>query len=187
MTGTVIRDGTVFDEKFSAVIIYDKSDFAKEAKAMLERVAKRTDESARWNVKPWRAGLLKDSPTAEAALMEAAEAQLVLLAVRQVQSILPWLVDWLERWATCRRVPEAALGVWDCGNTDIAFARTVREFSHFTGRHGLSLIFDDNQPVDDQSSMFVSDLREREVSLTSTIHQIMEEPLHNHLHWGVDG
>ncbi len=123
----------------NAVIIYDHFDFATKANAMLESATHRTGETVHWSVKPWRVDMLNLRPTAEAALAEAAEAHLIVLAVRQVQSLL---VDWLERWATCRQVQEAALAVWDGGNTDTHSARAIPELSLFAGRHGLSLIFD---------------------------------------------
>jgi hypothetical protein len=95
------------------VIIYDKFDFAAKVNAMLERATHRTDETADWSVKLWRADLLKLPPTAEAALAEAVEAHLIMLAVRRIQSFLPWLVDWLERWAARRQIQQATLAVWE--------------------------------------------------------------------------
>jgi len=177
MDATVTREGMVFDARISAVIIYDECDFASKAKEMLERVAHRTHESMRWSVMPWRADMLKLPATAEAALVEAAEADLILLAVRQIQSLLPWLLDWLERWAMCRRVPEAALGVWDDGNTDTPSARVAAELSQFAGRHGLSLIVDDLPLVEDKPLLFVRELHAREVSFTPTLHHILERPV----------
>ena len=145
----------------NAVIIYDEFDYAAKAKAMLERAAHRTDETTRWGVRLWRVDVLKLPPAAEAALAEAVEAHLIMLAVRQIQSLLPWLVDWLERWATCRQVQEAALAVWDGENAATRSARAAPELSQFAGRHGLSLIFDDNALVEGKSSMFASDLHKR--------------------------
>jgi hypothetical protein len=84
-----IRDKNVFDATMNAVIIYDTFDFAAKANAMLERAAHQTDETTHWSVKPWRVDMLKLPPAAEAALADAAEAHLILLAVRQVQSLLP--------------------------------------------------------------------------------------------------
>ena len=81
------------DATMNAVIIYDEFDYAAKANAMLERAAHRMDETTHWSIKPWRVDMLKLPPAAEAALAEAAEAHLILLAVRQVQSLLPWLVD----------------------------------------------------------------------------------------------
>lgn len=155
----------------NAVIIYDKSDFAAKAKAMLERAAYRPDETTFWNLKPWRMDMLALTPAAEAALVEAAEAHLIVLAVHQVQ---PLLIDWLERWAKCRQVQEAALAVWDGENADrlSISTRATPELSQFAGRHGLSLLFGDNARVEDKSWMNVSDLPNREVSLTPPLRHV---------------
>ena len=93
MSATTIRDNNAFETAMNAVIIYDRFDFAAKAKAMLERAVHETGETTHWSVKPWRVDMLKLPPVAEAALVEAAEAHLILLAVRQVQSLL---MDWLQ-------------------------------------------------------------------------------------------
>src|ERR1035437_1312409 len=177
MSATTIRDDNAFEATMNAVIMYDRFDFAAKAKAMLERAANGTGEATYWNVKPWRVDMLKLPPAAEAALAEAAEAHLIVLALRQVQSSFPWLADWLERWATCRQVQEAALGVWDGGNPETRSVRATPELLSFAGRHGLSLIFDDNALIEDKSSRFASDLHEREVTLTPTLQHILERPV----------
>jgi len=181
MNATAIRDENVFDATMNAVIIYDEFDYAAKANAMLERAAHRTDETTRWGVRLWRVDVLKLPPAAEAALAEAVEAHLIMLAVRQVQSLLPWLMDWLERWATRRQIQEAALAVWGGGKSaDTRLARATPELSQFAGHHGLSLIFDDNVLVEDKSLMVASDLHKREVSLTPTFQHILEEPMRDH-------
>jgi hydrogenase maturation factor HypF (carbamoyltransferase family) len=180
MNATAIRDENVFDATMNAVIIYDEFDYAAKAKAMLERAAHRTDETTRWGVRLWRVDVLKLPPAAEAALAEAVEAHLIMLAVRQVQSLLPWLMDWLERWAMRRQIQEAALAVWGGGSADTRLARASPELSQFAGHHGLSLIFDDNAMAEDQSSMNASDLHKREVSLTPAFQHISEEPMHDY-------
>ena len=187
MSATAIREENVLEATMNAVIIYDEFDYATKAKATLERAAHRTDETTHWGVRLWRVDVLKLPPAAEAALAEAVEAHLIMLAVRQIQSLLPWLVDWLERWATCRQVQEAALAVWDGGNADTRSARVTPELTQFAGRYGLSLIFDDNALVEDKSSMFASDLHEREVTLTPTLQHILERPVRdNHQQWGIN-
>ena len=187
MSATTIRDDNAFEATMNAVIIYDRFDFAAKAKAMLERAAHGTGEAAHWSVKPWRVDMLKLPPAAEAALAEAAEAHLIVLALRQVQSFFPWLADWLERWATCRQVQEAALAVWDSENADTRPVRATPELSQFAGRHGLSLLFDDSAPVEDESSMFASDLHEREVTFTPTLQHILEQPVRDYYqHWGIN-
>jgi hypothetical protein len=149
MNAPAIKDKNVLDATMNAVIIYDEFDVAAKANAMLGRAAHRAGETTHWNVTPWRVDMLKLQPTAEAALAEAAAAHLIVLAVRKVQSFHPCLVDWLERWATCRQVQEAALAVWAGGNADTPSARASPELSQFVGRHGLSVIVDDNARVED--------------------------------------
>jgi hypothetical protein len=169
MNVSAIRDVNVVDATINAEMIYEKFEFAAKANAMLERVAHRAGESTYWSVKPWRVDMLKLASGAKAALAEAAEAHLILLALLQVQSHFPWLVEWLERWARCRQVQEAALAVWDDGSAGTRLARTTFELSQFAERHGLSLIFDDNELVEEKSSRFASDLHKRAVSSTPTL------------------
>jgi hypothetical protein len=184
MSATAIRDENVFDATINAVIIYDEFDYATKAKATLERAAHRMDETTHWGVRLWRVDMLKLPPAAEAALAEATEAHLIMLAVRQIQSLLPWLMDWLERWATRRQIQEAALAVWVGGSADTRLARASPELSQFAGHHGLSLIFDDNALVEDKSSMYASDLHKREVVLTPTLQHILDLPMLNNIqHW----
>ena len=186
MSAKAIGDENGFDVAMNAVVLYDTFDFAAKANAMLERAAHWTDETTHWSVKPWRVDMLKLPPAAEAALAEAAEAHLMVLELRQVPSLLPWLVDWLEQWAACRQVQDAALAVWDGGNAASRSARATPELSQFAGRHGLSLIFNDNALVEDKSSIFASDLHEREVALTPTLKHILEQSEQGYQHWGLN-
>jgi hypothetical protein len=186
MSATAIREENAFDATTNAVIIYEEFDYATKAKATLERAAQRTDETTHWGVRLWRVDVLKLPLAAEAALAEAVEAHLIMLAVRQVQPLLPWLMDWLERWATRRQIQEAALAVWGGGSAHTRLSRATPELSQFAGRHGLSLILDDNALVEDKSSIFTSDLHKREVSMTPTLQHILEQSERGHQHWGLN-
>ena len=187
MNATVIRDEGVFDATINAVIIYDRFDFAAGANAMLKRVAQGTDETAHWVVRPWRLDILALPAAAEVALAEAAGAHLILLAMRQVQSLASWLVDWLERWAKCRQVLEAALAVWDGGNADNQGAGATSELLQFAGRHGLSLIFDEPALIEDEASRLTRDLHEREVAVTPTLQHILAQSVRDpYQHWGIN-
>ena len=183
MNATAIRDENVFDATMNAVIIYDEFDYAAKANAMLERAAHRTDETTHCSVKPWRVDMLKLPLAAEAALSEATEAHLIVLAVRQVQFLL---MNWLEQWAACRQIQEAALAVWGGGSADTRLARASPELSQFAGHHGLSLIFDDNALAEDESSIFANDLHQREVALTPTLQHILELSERGYQHWGLN-
>ena len=168
----------------NAVIIYDRFDFAAKARAMLERAAHETDETTHWSVKPWRVDMLKLSPVAETALAEAAEAHLIVLAVRQVQSLLPWLMDWLERWASRRQIQEAALGVFGGTNANALSAPATTELSRFAERHGFSFIFDAVNPVEDEAAAFARSLHERAVAMTPTLQHVLDLPMLNNIqHW----
>ena len=177
MSATIIRDNNAFEASMNAVIIYDRFDFATKAKAMLEHAAHETGQATHWSIKPWRVDMLKLPPAAEVAMAEAAEAHLIVLALRQVQSFFPWLANWLERCAACRQVQEAALAVCASENADTRPVRATLELSQFAGRHGLSLLFDQSAPGENESSMFASELHEREVSLTPTLQHILEQPV----------
>jgi hypothetical protein len=187
MNITIIRDEGVFGATINAVIIYDRFDFAAKATALLKRVAQRTDETAHWVVRPWRLDILALPAAAEVALAEAAGAHLILLAMRQVQSLASWLVDWLERWARCRQVLEAALAVWDGGNADTPGGGATSELLQFAGRHGLSLIFDETALIEDKASQLARNLHEREVAVIPTLQHILAQPVRDsYQHWGIN-
>jgi hypothetical protein len=133
----------------NALIIYKTFDFATEAKATLERVTLRTDETTRWHVNLWRVDVLKLPVAIEAAQAEAMAARLIMFAVSHVQSVLHSLFDWLERWAMGRQIQEAALAVWDCRSAVKRLVQVPPELSQFARHHGLSLIYDHHAPLND--------------------------------------
>jgi hypothetical protein len=135
--------------KMNAMIIYDTFDFAVRANARLERAAHRADKATHWNVNLWRVDVLKLPPAIEAALAEAADAHLIMLAISHVESGLPSLVAWLESWATGKQIREAALAIWDGESADTHLATSAPELSQFGKRHGLSLICNSHAQFDE--------------------------------------
>ena len=111
MSVTTQSDEEIFETTMNAVIIYDKCNVAANANAMLAGAAHRTDETMRWNVKPWRVDVLKLAPAADVALADAVQAHVIVLAMREVESFLPWLMDWLERGLPAGTFKEAALAI----------------------------------------------------------------------------
>jgi hypothetical protein len=187
MNTPAIREETVFEVNMNAVLIYDTIDFAAMAKIMLERVARATEETMQWSIKPWRVDILKLPQAAETALTEAVGAHLILLALRQVQSLASWLVEWLERWARGREVLEAALAVWDGGTAGTTSAGATRELLRFAGRHGLSLILDESTTAEKKGSILASDLHNGEVSSRPAARRIHElRPWDPYRHWGIN-
>ena len=158
-----------------AAIIYDDLKCASMANAMLERASYRADEVVLWNVKPWRLDLLILPPSRAEALKDTADVHLIVLALRRDQSLPVQLLDWLEHWAANRQVGEAALAVFSDGSGETLSASDLSELSWFAERHGLTLILNDGVSVEDESARFVRDLQEREVAMTATLQEIMDE------------
>jgi hypothetical protein len=126
-----------------ALIIYD--DFAKtvEANAALQQSAWYSDISVQWNITLWRVDMLKWPPAAETALTEAIDAHLIVFVGRCAQSPPLWLEHWLEHWAKCRQIENAALAVYCEGSSDALLLPVSLELSRFAMRHGLTVLFDD--------------------------------------------
>lgn len=187
MSAAAIRDETVIEETMNAIILYDKFDLATKAKAMLEHAMERADATTHWIIKPWRVNLLTLEGMGKAALKDAADAHLMVLALRQSASLPLWLPVWLEKWAGRRQMQEAALAVFHVGDGDRLSANAPPELSQFAERHGLSLIVGDVCSTKDAFAAFARSLHEREVVQTPTLRHIMEQPLQAYAcHWGIN-
>ncbi|HEX9045581.1 MAG TPA: hypothetical protein VF988_01025 [Verrucomicrobiae bacterium] len=123
----------------NALIIYEHRHLALLAKSMLERAADQAT-GATWQTMLWRMDLIVADPTVQLALRQAAEAHLIMIALGDHNTLPPQLLAWLERWAECRKVPDAALAMFvsDQDNEDIA--RAARDCAQFAERHGLNFI-----------------------------------------------
>lgn len=178
----------VFETIMNVVIIYDDSASAAKTNAMLDKASHQAGEVAPSDVKPWRVDLLNLPPTAAEALREAADAHLIVFALRPAQSLPVGLLDWLEHWARQRQVGEAALAIFSDASGNAPSAPVVSELLRFTGRHGLNFIFDDSGSGQDEVADYVRGLREREICMTSTLRQtleqIMSEPAQER--WGIN-
>ena len=84
-------------------------DSATRATALLERVARRTDEAIKWDIKPWRGDVLKQPTLAALTVAVAANADLIVLALNQPHPPPAELPDWLKSWAKHRRIKDAAV------------------------------------------------------------------------------
>ena len=169
------------------MIIYDECDCARKASALLQRASDRADAATRWSVKPWRLDMLNLSPLRQEALRDAAEAHLVVLAVCLKADLPPRLLNWLEAWAVRRQVQDAALAVFDGSGDNTLSATATPALSDFAQRHGLSFIFGDVSPAEDESVELWEDLHKREAAQTPTMVHILEQVSPgNHQHWGIN-
>lgn len=171
----------------NAVIVYDNVDLASKAQVMLGRAAHRADADLAWTVKPWRIELLLLPPASVRALEDAAEAHLIVLAVRRPAEPSPRLLDWLEQWARCRLVQDAALALFDGGNDDVRSGTAAPELAQFAQRYGLSFLFGDVRPAEEASALLVPSLAARAPARTAALAGVVERsrPFRYRL-WGIN-
>jgi len=134
-----------------ALIIYDDLTGATRAMAALKRAALRANVGADWDIKPWRTDALKFPSVADRALIEAADADLIVLAGPQAHSLPTWLEDWLRCWVIRRNIEDAALAVLYGESAGVLVAPGAPHLSQFAEGHGLSLITESETTPKDQS------------------------------------
>jgi hypothetical protein len=135
-----------------ALIFYEDIVGAANTRAILNRVAHRADIAVKWDISPWRLGLLEFQRTAELALRDATDAHLIVFTNRFAAGLSAELTEWLEKWATLRHVPDAAIAIIGDGTSKASSAPATSELSQFTRRHGLSFIFSNHGTASDESS-----------------------------------
>jgi hypothetical protein len=126
-----------------AIIIYDNFCDAAKARMVLQQCAHNAGLVAPLDIRPWRIDMLKFPPTAAEVLTEAINAHLIVFAGWTAQLSTFRLQMWLEHWAKCRRIEEAAVAVMGsaCANLDLSSAGA--NLAGFAKRHNLDLIIDD--------------------------------------------
>jgi hypothetical protein len=137
-----------------ALVIYDDFACAEKANAALQYSAQNADVRLQWNIRPWRADMLKFPAIAEEALTEAMDAHLIMFVGRRVQLLPFWLKDWLEHWVKSRLIKDAALAAIGAGNAEAVSSQS--DLSQFARRHGSTVIFDDHGVIEDSLFQTVS-------------------------------
>ena len=170
-----------------ALIIYDDFAFAVRASAALQHSARNADFAVQWNVNPWQIDMLKFSPTAEEALVEALDAHLIVIASRNAKSSTFWFRGWLAHWAKCHQIKGAALALLGDGSFDGLAASVIDEFSSLARRHGLSLIFDNGRSGKDQSNFIEHSLDGQKLPASKPVIPIPDEQIrHPYSCWGIN-
>ena len=136
-----------------ALIIYDDLTGATRATAALKRAALRANVGADWDIKPWRTDALKFPSVADKALIEAADADLIVLAGPQAHSLPTWLEEWLRCWVIRRNIQDAALAVLYDESAEVLVAPDASHLSQFSEGHGLSLITESETTPEDHQRL----------------------------------
>ena len=160
-------------------LLYDDFELARRAKLRLDAAAARCGE-VQYQVTPWRSDLLEQPAWADAALAEALDADLMLLALGHTVFLPPALQRWLEVWATCRTVPDAAAGLLVPAKTSHATLLLGSELESFARRHGLTWLAElqSSQRPDPStaSAAMLEDLRLREHGMTPLLRDVLSGP-----------
>ena len=132
-----------------ALIIYDDFASAVRASTALRQAAHRAKVRAYWNLRPWRADILRFAPAAHEALNDALDADVIVLAGRRVYALRPWLTQWMESWGSRRKAEDCALVVVRGENEEKGSAPNP-ELSRFAKRHRLDFIVENDTSSDDE-------------------------------------
>ena len=135
-----------------AFIIYDDLIGATRATAALKRAAVRANVDADWDIKPWRTDALRFPSVADKALIEAADADLIVYAGSQAHSMPTWLEEWLRCWVVRRDIEDAALAVIHEVSAEASLvAPAIPQLRRFASFHGLNVIIENGTTPEDQA------------------------------------
>ena len=145
-----------------AVLLCDDFAFAARANASLRRVGDRAGVRVRWTIQCWSVNALNQAAMAAEILVKSTDAHLIVIPGRRAHSTPLWLIEWLERWAAVRQIPDAALAVIDDGHHADLTNTESSELTLLVRKYGLNLITDNGAMANDAARLFVRLLREAE-------------------------
>jgi hypothetical protein len=182
MSATAMQNKPVCEVIMKAVILYDDFELGTQVKAMLDRAAYRAETDTLSLECETRLRSIMEIGLAnpvQATLTDAADAHLVVIALRDPGCAPSALLGWLEAWAAQRQEQAAALAVWGWGNEDAPSTNEMAKFSACAERHGLSFIVEGDDAVWDAELSRV-DLQERAIAKTAMMAQILEPTTRDH-------
>ena len=187
MSAIANREKSLFELTLKAAVVYDDFDFAARAAALLERVAIRTDEAMKWDVKPWGLDVLQEPSLANAALNETADADLIVVALRKTPSLPDELMGWLESWAMERQTENTAMMVF-CPEENAASTPLWHSLKEFAEWHNLPFLGSHNLRDDGNPINFVHRLwqRKQPPQPVGPTFESFAESAHPSGHWGIN-
>jgi hypothetical protein len=183
---TITAQKTILsDAVLKAVIIYDDFDAAAHATALLERVALRTGESIKWDIKPWRCDVLKQPDLAALTIAVAANADLIVLALHRVHVPPAGLLNWLKDWTEHRRIKDAAVLMLQA-DTGHQTSKAWSEIKAFVEGHHLTFLSSHKVSTDTSSASVGHRWHPRKQWVPTPSLPSTAERLSVPQHWGID-
>jgi hypothetical protein len=145
-----------------AFIIHDDLACATRATAALKHAAWSANVSADWDIKPWRTDALRFPSLSNKALIEAADADLIVFAGPQAYSLPNWLEEWLKCWAIRRGVEDAALAVLSDVSAGVLVVPDAPRLSQFAACYGVSFVVERETWPEGQTPCIPRDLSARD-------------------------
>lgn len=119
------------------VVLYDELESAIRAKRLLARVAANAAWEGTFDNVFWRFDMMSQPLAVREASESAADADMILLVAERVVVPPVCLLEWLETWATTRRIQDAALVAWCHRRAGGSSSEAVETLRKLAGRHGL--------------------------------------------------
>jgi hypothetical protein len=139
--------------KLKVLIIYSNFALAAKANALLQKIADSSATKQDWIITPWRMQLIKFPPTANEALSDAKDAQLIVFALTARQFVPSWMEYWLGRWAECRSIENAALTLISETESPVFGEAPATTLHRFCQRYDLKFFCGDLGTTDSKDQM----------------------------------
>jgi hypothetical protein len=177
----------LWEMTLKAAVMYDDFDFAARAAALLERVAICADEAMRWDLKPWRFDVLKQSTLAKAALGETVDADLIVVASCGTHLPPDELMDWLEQWAVRRQIRDVAVMAF-CPEENAGPMSLGERLKQFAEWHDLPFLGSRILQDDGVSTNFINRLWQQRQSPQPVVPslELSGGPSRPSRHWGIN-
>lgn len=137
MTTETLQEDAGSECSLKTVVLYDDFGAGLKARQLLGRAA----DHAHWEGDVtntfWRFDVMSEPRVARDALYRSMDADMVFLAAEHAEYPPEWLLEWLEIWASTRRIRDAALAAWCHGAKRGAVSEGIERLRNLAERHGL--------------------------------------------------
>lgn len=123
-----------------AAIFYDQIALALRTSNLLQSVGPKKEFKIHWDIDFCHTGILRFPSVADEALRLTADADLIVFSGCSANSLRPWTIQWLERWASSRLNEHSILALADAEISDICPPVDAFVLSEFARRHNIGFV-----------------------------------------------